>query len=208
LAVVAASTPAGATIDDIAAVLHQSGEGGRSIAVIGSARNTGTTLTAIALARTLARTARVVLVDLAFSSPNIDVISNDPAAPGMAELVRGQASFGDVITRDRGSRAHLVTAGQVGGDAANLLQSQMLWAAIGALSQSYDHLVLDAGAQPEIALASVAATAPYAVLVAGDTAANALTALAGQLRSAGFSQVAVLSGPPPVLEEIAAQSAA
>jgi Mrp family chromosome partitioning ATPase len=206
--VAVAAVSAGPTIDDIAAALHQSGEGGRSIAVIGSARNVGTTLTAIALARTLARSARVVLVDLAFGSPNIDVISNDPAAPGMAELVRGQAPFGDVITRDRGSRAHLVTAGQVGGDAANLLQSQMLWAAIGALSQSYDYLVLDAGAQSEIALASVAATAPYAVLVGGDTAANALTALAGQLRSAGFIQVAVLSGPPPVLEELAAQSAA
>jgi Mrp family chromosome partitioning ATPase len=176
--------------------------------VIGSARNVGTTLTAIALARTLARTARVVLVDLAFGSPNIDVISNDPAAPGMAELVRGQASFGDVITRDRGSRAHLVTAGQVGGDAAGLLQSQMLWAAIGALSQSYDYLVLDAGAQSEIALASVAASAPHAVLVGGDTPADVLTALADQLQSAGFAQVTILSGPPPMLEEAAAQSAA
>ena len=209
-AVAAAPTPAsaGPSIDDIAAALHQSGEGGRSIAVIGSARNVGTTLTAIALARTLARSARVVLVDLAFSSPNIDVISNDPAAPGMAELVRGQASFGDVITRDRGSRAHLVTAGQVGGEAASLLQSQMLWAAIGALSQSYDHLVLDVGAQSETALESVAAIAPCAVLVGGDTPASALNALAGQLPSAGFTQVAVLSGPPPMLEEIAAQSAA
>jgi len=204
----AASASAGATVDDIAAALHQAGEGGRSIAVIGSARNVGTTLTAIALARTLARTARVVLVDLAFASPNIDVISNDPAAPGIAELVRGQASFGDVITRDRGSRAHLVTAGQVGGDAASLLQSQMLWAAIGALSQSYDHLVLDAGAQSEIALASVAAAAPYAVLVGGDTPVNALNAVAGQLQSAGFTQVTILSGQPPILEEAAAQSAA
>jgi len=84
----------------------------------------------------------------------------------------------------------------------------MLWAAIGALSQSYDYLVLDAGAQSEIALSSVAATAPYAVLVGGDTPASALTALASQMRSAGFTQVAVLSGPPPALDEAAAQSAA
>ncbi len=143
----------------------------------------------------------MVLVDLAFGSPNIDVISNDPAAPGIAELVRGQASFGDVITRDRGSRAHLVAAGQVGGDAAGLLQSQMLWAAIGALAQSYDYLVLDAGAQSEIALASVAATAPLCGAgrrrYAGE---RRWTAVTGQLRSAGFAQVTVLSGPPPVLE--------
>jgi uncharacterized protein involved in exopolysaccharide biosynthesis/Mrp family chromosome partitioning ATPase len=208
VAVAAAPASASSSIDEIAAALRQSGGGGRSIAVIGGARNVGTTLTAIALARTLARTARVVLVDLAFSSPNIDVISNDPAAPGMAELIRGQASFGDVITRDRGSRAHLVTTGQVGGDAAGMLQSQMLWAAVGALAQSYDYLVLDAGAQSEIGLASVAAAAPYAVLVGGDTPANALTALADQLRSAGFAQVTMLSGPPPMLEEAVAQSAA
>ena len=99
-----AAPPAGPTIDDIVAALQRSGEGGRGIAVIGVAREVGTTLTAIALARALARTARVVLVDLAFNSPNVEVISNDPSAPGMAELVRGQASFEDVITRDRGSR--------------------------------------------------------------------------------------------------------
>ena len=91
-------------------MLRQAGEGGRRVAVIGSARDVGTTLTAIALARSLARNARVVLVDLAFTSPNIDVISNDPSAPGIADLVRGTASFGDVITRDRFSRAHVVAA--------------------------------------------------------------------------------------------------
>jgi uncharacterized protein involved in exopolysaccharide biosynthesis/Mrp family chromosome partitioning ATPase len=203
-----AAPVAGPTIDDIVAALHQSGEGGRCIAVIGSARNVGTTLTAIALARTLARTARVVVVEWAFGAPNIDVISNDPAAPGMAELVRGMASFGDIITRDRGSRAHLVTAGQVGNDANGLIQSQMLWAAVGALKQSYDYLVVDVGAQPEVALGPVAATAPYAVLVGGETQANALAALVSQLQSAGFTQVAVLTGPPPALEQAAAQSAA
>jgi MinD-like ATPase involved in chromosome partitioning or flagellar assembly len=102
----------------------------------------------------------------------------------------------------------VVTAGQVGNDASGLLQSQMLWAAVGALKQSYDYLVIDAGAQSEIALAPVAATASYAVLVGGATAANALAALAAQLRSVGFTQVAVLTGPPPALEQAAAQSAA
>ena len=60
VAAAAASAPASAApaIDDIAAALHQSGEGGRSIAVIGSARDVGTTLTAIALARTPCRAPR------------------------------------------------------------------------------------------------------------------------------------------------------
>ena len=196
------------TVDDVVAAVHQAGEAGRCVAVIGSARNVGTTLTAIALARIMSRKARVVLVDLAFASPNIDVISNDPNAPGMAELVRGTASFGDIITRDRGSRTHVVSAGQVGDDADGLLQSQMLWAAVGALAQSYDYLVLDAGAPSDLVLAELASTAPYAVLVGGDTAAASLDAFASHLQQAGFGQIAVLTGPPPAFEEAAAQSEA
>ena len=143
-------------IDEIAAALQQRGRGrpprrGDRQPRATSARR----CTAIALARALAQHARVVLVDLAFDSPNIDVISNDPSAPGIAELVRGAASFGDIITRDEFSRVHLVAAGQVGGDAGALLRvPRCLLSAVDALAQSYDYLVVDAGAQSEIAIAS------------------------------------------------------
>jgi succinoglycan biosynthesis transport protein ExoP len=203
-----AAQPVSASVAAVAAQLVQAGEGGRRVAVIGSARNAGTTLTAIALARTLARSARVVLIDLSFVSPNIDVISNDPQAPGIADLVHGAASFGDIITRDGATRLHLVAAGQAGNDAAGLIQSQMLWAAIGALAQSYDYLVIDAGARSETAVAPIAMAAPFAVLVGGDAPANSLNALAGQLRSAGFIEVAMLTGAPPELQHAAVPSAA
>jgi MinD-like ATPase involved in chromosome partitioning or flagellar assembly len=122
--------------------------------------------------------------------------------------VHGVASFGDIITRDGATRLHLVAAGQVGNDAAGLIHSQMLWAAIGALAQSYDYLVIDAGAQSETAVAPIAMAAPFAVLVGGDAPANSLKALAAQLRSAGFIEVAMLAGAPPELEQAAVQSAA
>jgi MinD-like ATPase involved in chromosome partitioning or flagellar assembly len=200
--------PPAAGVDDVAASLFQAGDAGRRIAVVGSARNVGTTLTAIALARSLAHHARVVLVDLALGSPNIEVISNDPAAPGIADLVHGTASFGDIITRDRASRLHVVAAGQVGNDAAGLIHSQMLWAAVGALAQSYDYIVIDAGAQSETAIEPVAAAAPFAVLVGGESPPHSLHTLAAQLRSAGFAEVAVLTGAPPALDHAAAQTAA
>jgi hypothetical protein len=88
------------------------------------------------------------------------------------------------------------------------MQSQMLWAAVGALSQSYDFLVLDGGSQSDIALGPLAQVAPHAILVGGESPAQSLAALAGQMQSAGFADVTVLSGPPPALEELAAQSAA
>ena len=53
----------------------------------------------------------MALVDLAFGAPNLSTIASDPAAPGIAELVRGAASFGQIITRDRHSRVHLIMAG-------------------------------------------------------------------------------------------------
>jgi MinD-like ATPase involved in chromosome partitioning or flagellar assembly len=165
-------------------------------------------MTAIALGRSLAQSARVVLVDLALTSPNVDVISDEPNAPGMADLVRGAASFGDIITKDRFSALHLVAAGQVGGDAHGLMHSQMLAAAVGALAQSYDHLVIDAGAQSETSLGPIAAMAPRAVLVGGEAPAKAVEALAVQLRSAGFADVSVLTGPPPRLDHAATQSTA
>jgi len=48
-------------------------------------------------------------------------------APVLAELMLGEATFAQVITRDRLSRAHLVTAGRQGAD-RSLLQSPRLGA--------------------------------------------------------------------------------
>ena len=93
------------------------GEAGRRVAVVGAARDVGTTLTAIALARSLARDARVVLVNSHSASPNIDVISNDPAAPGIADLCARRGPFSDIITRDRFSRVQLVACGPSRGSA-------------------------------------------------------------------------------------------
>ena len=204
-AVQPAPTP---TIDEVAAALRQAGDDGRRVAVIGSARNVGTTMSSIALARSLAQTARVVLIDLAFGAPNIAVFSEHTSAPGIADLVRGTASFGDIITRDRCSRLHLVGAGQVGVGAEEPINAQMLSAALGALAQSYDHLVIDAGVQSEAALAPIAAIAPQAVLVGGDAAPDVLQGLADHLRSVGFVAVTVLTGPPPRLDHAALRSTA
>ena len=196
------------SVDTVAAALRQAGEAGRRVAVIGAARNVGTTLTAIALGRLLARNARVVVVDLAFASPNLEVISSDPSAPGIADLVRGAASFGDIITRDQGSRAHVISAGAAGEDGPEVIGSHMLAAALDALAQSYDHLVIDAGSQSDIALAPMVRLATRAVLVAGEAAGSAIAALREQMLAVGFTDVDVMTGAPPPLEQAPAGAAA
>jgi succinoglycan biosynthesis transport protein ExoP len=189
----APSLPA-ASIDEVAARLHALGEAGRCVSVIGAARNVGTTFAAIALARALARNATVVLVDCAFAAPNLSVISTEPGAPGLAELVRGAASFGDVITRDRYSRVHLVATGEVGAHAAALAESAVLETAILALARSYDYVVIDAGSATDAAIERFAALAARAVLVAADPAGPATQAARERMARAGFSEVAVLLG--------------
>src|SRR5215831_16633161 len=89
------------------------GEGARRITVVGAMRDVGASMTAIALARRLAQQSRVVLVDLALGAPGLSMIAADPATPGIAELVAGTASFGQVITRDLYSRVHLIMAGHI-----------------------------------------------------------------------------------------------
>jgi uncharacterized protein involved in exopolysaccharide biosynthesis/Mrp family chromosome partitioning ATPase len=184
------------TVEQIAHSLRQAGDAGRRVTVVGAARNAGATFAAIALARTLAKDANVVLVDLAFGAPNLSIISIDPKAPGIAELVRGTASFGDIITRDQFSAVHLVSTGHVGGDAAVLTASPMLATVVEALVRSYDHVVIDIGSAADIAVERFAPLATRAVLVAADPA-NPTTQFARErLIMAGFVDVTVMAGAP------------
>jgi succinoglycan biosynthesis transport protein ExoP len=182
------------SIERIAHEVRQAGDAGRRVTVVGTMRNVGTTYAAITLARMLAKDANVVLVDLAFGAPNLSVLSIDPNAPGIAELVHGAASFGDIITRDQYSNVHLVATGNVGSDGAALAASPMLATVIEALVHSYDYVVIDAGSAADVAVEQFATLAQRAVLVTGDPANPATRAAAERLTMAGFSDVAVLAG--------------
>jgi Mrp family chromosome partitioning ATPase len=181
-------------VDQIVRNLRQAGDAGRRVAVVGATRNAGTTYAAITLARALASEGTVVLVDLAFGAPNLSVISTDPNAPGIAELVRGTASFGDIVTKDQYSNVHLVATGAVGNDAAALTASPMLATVIEALVQTYNHVVIDAGSAADVAVERFGPLATRAVLVAADPANSAAQAVRQRLMMAGFADVALLAG--------------
>src|SRR6516162_927129 len=91
-------------IERLADTLCVAGASARKVTILGTASGESVTLTALTLARLLAREARVVVVDLAASSPMMPAIAVDASAPGLAELMQGEASFGQIITRDRLSR--------------------------------------------------------------------------------------------------------
>jgi Mrp family chromosome partitioning ATPase len=137
-----------------------------------------------------------VLVELAVASPNLSAIASDPSAPGIRELAAGVATFREIITRDRHSRAHLIMAGRAPLDAPAVMDSQRLSIAFEALGRSYDHVIIDVGMADEVALERLAMLAPRAVLVATDLdPATALVRV--RLLKAGFVKVSVLVDAPP-----------
>jgi uncharacterized protein involved in exopolysaccharide biosynthesis/Mrp family chromosome partitioning ATPase len=182
------------TVARIASDLRRAGDDGRCVSVVGTVRSVGTTYAAIMLARALAHGANVVLVDLAFSSPNLSVISNNPNAPGIAELTQGTASFGDIITRDLHSRVHIIATGNTGNDIASLSSSPMLPTVIEALAQSYDHVVMDVGSVSDVAAVHFVPLASHVMLVAADPASAVTRTVRERLLQAGFSDVTVVAG--------------
>jgi polysaccharide biosynthesis transport protein len=174
--------------------LRRAGEAARKVTILGTASGESITLTALTLARLLARQARVVVVDLSATSPTISAISVDPAAPGLAELMLGEATFSQVITRDRLSRAHLVSAGRPGSD-RTLLQSPRLTLAIDALLRVYDHVLLDAGLAADLPAELLSTQARAVVVPDAAMAADARSLMCEQLRGVGFTGVTMLSQP-------------
>ncbi len=181
-------------IDQLAEKLRHAGEAGHKVTILGTAAGDSIALTALTLARQLARDARVVVVDLAATSPTIAAISVDPSAPGLAELMKGEASFSQVITRDRLSRVHLVNAGRPGFDRTQL-QSPRMALAIDALLRVYDHVLLDAGTASDLPAELLTARARAVVVPDAAMPQDARALMSEQLKSVGFSDVTMLDEP-------------
>jgi polysaccharide biosynthesis transport protein len=183
---------------DIVDALGGTGRRGCRVIVVGAARNVGTTRCAVELARLLAASGRVVLVDLALGAPGLVAWAIDSEAPGITQLVCGAASIGQAITRDRGSNVHIVPAGQIDGEQAEaVLRSDRLRMALDALAYAYDYLVLDVGDAAETTLKRVVNRASIGVLVTtpGSKSEAGLAHL--RLTRAGLADVMIVQGGEP-----------
>lgn len=136
---------------------------------------------ALALARTLANEARVVLLAMGGSIAT-------PLAPGvgLSDLIAGRVGFGAAIHRDPSSRLHVVGAGS---DPTH--DARGLAMALDALSEAYDIVVV--GAPRDLSVeeaATLAARAGFGAVYAQDETPAARLAVA--LESAGLPHVALV----------------
>jgi polysaccharide biosynthesis transport protein len=181
-------------VEQLAEKLLAAGSAARKVTILGTASSESITLTALTIARAIARSARVIVVDLAAASPAISAVSVDPNAPGLVEMMQGEASFTQVITKDRLSRAHLVSSGRPGSDRA-LLQSPRLGLAIDALLKVYDHVLLDAGSASDLPAELLTSQARAVVVPDASMAHDARSLMCDELKAVGFSDVTMLSKP-------------
>jgi uncharacterized protein involved in exopolysaccharide biosynthesis/Mrp family chromosome partitioning ATPase len=180
------------SLADVAQRLRTNVALGRGVAVFAATAGTPTTAPALALARALANDAKVVLVGLVPDAAAREALGLDANATGLADVVRGAVSFGQVIRRDKGSRVHLVAFGRpdVGIDA--ILDSRRFQTMIEALAKAYDHVVVDAG-DPGSGAHRLAAIAPRGVVIASPDAQREAAAANRMLAGAGFADIAVMT---------------
>jgi polysaccharide biosynthesis transport protein len=180
------------SVDDVAQRLRANVALGRGVAVFAATAGTPTAAPALALARALAGNAKVVLVGLVPDAAAREALGLEPNTTGVADVVSGAASFGQVIRRDKGSRVHLVAFGRpdVGIDA--IVNSRRFLTMIEALAKAYDHVVVDAGDLGSGAL-RLAANAPRGVLIASSDAQRDAASASRMLSGAGFTDIAVMT---------------
>ena len=179
------------TIESVADMLLAAGKSGTMVMAVPPDMRTAST--AIGLARRLAaRGASVVLVDLVFGASRFAAMASDPNAPGLAELMRNEAGFGEIVTRDKTSRAHIVASGKLADGQDAVLSSLRLAMTLDALSRSYNHMVIDAGAMPDVKTIAFRQLAPRVVLVAEHLSHPATQAASMRLIASGFKDVILL----------------
>ncbi|MCC7346398.1 MAG: lipopolysaccharide biosynthesis protein [Variibacter sp.] len=175
----------------------------RRVAVFGLADEAATGAAALAVARALAPAQRDVLIDLAFAEPRAE----EAHTRGMADVVRGEAALGEVLDRDRASRAHIISRGHIPRSHAAtepeaILASPKLAIALDAFERSYDRVILNLGALGMIPGGRIPALASVAVLVTPPEPTEEIAeaaVLAGEaLRAAGYGEVLTL--PQSALE--------
>jgi tyrosine-protein kinase Etk/Wzc len=181
-----------AAVRDVVKRLRESVATGRGVAVFSAHGETPTTLPALTLARALASDSKVVVVGLVKRAPILEAISPWPNMLGLSDVIRGSASFGQVIGKDKLSLVHLVNFGRSDLSLQDVLNSRHFAVMMEALGRAYDHVIIDAGKLGADRL-RIAALAPRCVLIAPD---NGRPAAAFELlAAAGFADIMIMTRP-------------
>ncbi len=193
----AVENPASAHERRMAALFTKVSELERGVLVLGGVAPDGRPAgVAVELVRRLAtQGARVLLLDLDVTHASSRALVADAHAPGISDLLFGVVSFTDAIQRDPVSRAQVIGLGRSARNTVGLLTAPRLAIVLGALSQTYDYVVVTVGKLPKLpGVERLARFARAAILIADEKEAG--TELADELVAGGFDQVMVVAVGP------------
>ena len=86
---------------------------------------------------------RSIIIDTDLRRPQVHTKLGIPVAPGLVELLTGEATLEDVIHKDEATGADVIPAGRAGPNAAELLNSERLKSLLRELAADYDLAILD-----------------------------------------------------------------
>ena len=153
----------------------------KSLAVISTRPREGKSTTTIALAQTLARARRkVVLVDADLRSPSIHSALGLKNLTGVSTLLAGSDDIDAVLHATQHANLSVITAGPQPPNAADLLMGERLTSLIRQLQERFDHVIVDCPPVIGLADAPLVAAAVQAVVYAVESK----TVSAGMVRMA------------------------
>jgi succinoglycan biosynthesis transport protein ExoP len=168
---------------------------GRGIVIVTRTAHEPSSELAFDLARELANGgARSLFVDL-----DVETAISQRASVryGIGDLLLGKVSFADAIQRDPASRVHILGIGQVMPDIAAILSAERLAIVLGAVAQSYEHVIV---ATPSLLNYSYASRlgrfARGTVVVAMEDRTAAGVAAVDRLGGMGFPNIAIVAVAP------------
>jgi succinoglycan biosynthesis transport protein ExoP len=132
------------------------------IVVITAARpGEGKTTTAIALSRSAAMNGeRVLLIDCDIRQPSVGRVFRAEAAPGVTDMLLGQASYDQIVRRDHLTGLDYIPAGAAEIHSLGLFMSEAMAGLLERVRREYDLVVLDA--PPALAMADARVVARLA----------------------------------------------
>jgi tyrosine-protein kinase Etk/Wzc len=102
-----------------------------------------TTVLALSVANHLARSARpTLLIDWSLEGIGMARELGLPNAPGFIELLKGKASFGDVVRWVPGTEVHIIPSGWAFAEGPDGLDADQLNLLLDALDEAYDQILV------------------------------------------------------------------
>lgn len=154
----------------------------RSFAVTSTKPAEGKSTTSLALATTLARAGkRVILIDGDMRSPSVHQLGGVDHDKGLSNYLAGDDKVNDLIFRMNDLGLTCMSAGPIPPNAASLLIGKRLRGLIDRLQQEYDHVVIDSppvmGLADALLIGSQVDGVVYAVEANGTRSSHVKTAL-------------------------------